>query len=176
MELGQVALECFETKKIASAILLTRAAMETCAALCYLSGKLETTIQSKSVGDIDDYLMKLLIGSKIDLDILPPAISVMAFLDKVDKEGHFRRMYECLCEYAHPNYRGTGFLYSKNDEANLWTDFGANIRGEENSMKIGLNSLSLALMLFEDKYDRIGESMPAFVTLCKTVTGDSKSS
>ena len=64
VELGQVALECFETKKIASAILLTRAAMETCAALCYLSGKLKTTIQPKSVGDIDDYLMKLLMVQK----------------------------------------------------------------------------------------------------------------
>ena len=43
----------------------------------------------------------------------------------------FREQYDMLSEYAHPNWSGTAFMYSKPDRANLSTDYGTNIRGAE---------------------------------------------
>ena len=59
-------------------ILLTRATVETSAALWYLSGKIESVVTSGNVGDVDDYLMLLSMGSR-SYDDMPQAISVMPF-------------------------------------------------------------------------------------------------
>lgn len=168
-ELGRVAFESFENDRLAAAILLTRAAVETSAALWYLCGKLDAAVQSGVVGDIDDYLMKLLMGSRVNLDIMPQAINVLKFVDHVDKdiEG-FRDSYDILSEYAHPNWAGTMFLYSKPDAANLSYDFGANIRTNDNTKHVGVNSFSGALVIFEHTYKRIADIMPAFVALCES--------
>src|SRR5437870_10275788 len=52
-ELGRSAFESFENNKLASAILLTRAAVETSAAVWYLCAKVDAAVQSGLVGDID---------------------------------------------------------------------------------------------------------------------------
>ena len=168
-ELGRVAFESFENDKLASAILLTRAAVETSAGLWYLCAKLDATVQSGAVGDIDDYLMKLMMGSKTNLDIMPQAINVLTFVDRVGKdiEG-FRHQYDMLSEFAHPNWAGTTLLYSKPDPPNVWTDFGANIRAGDSTKHVGVLNLSVALGMFERSYNRIGELMPAFITLCES--------
>jgi hypothetical protein len=76
-ELGRSTFESFENSKLASAILLTRVAVETSAALWKIGGVVEAGI----VGDIDDYLMKLTMGSKTDKS-LPKAINVQTFVDQ----------------------------------------------------------------------------------------------
>ncbi len=51
-ELGRAAFEEFEKDRLAAAIVLTRAAVETSAALWYLCGKVEASVESVEVGDI----------------------------------------------------------------------------------------------------------------------------
>src|SRR6266571_1546541 len=85
-ELGRSAVASFEKNKLASAILLTRATVETSAALRYLWTKLDAAVKSGAVGDLDEYLMKLSMGSRTDLDIMPQAISVLTFVDRVEKD------------------------------------------------------------------------------------------
>src|SRR5207253_7708223 len=58
-ELSRGAFENFERDRLALAILETRAAVETSAALWYLHAKLDATLKAGIVGDIDDFLMKL---------------------------------------------------------------------------------------------------------------------
>lgn len=167
-ELGRVAFESFENNKLASAILLTRATVETSAALWYLCAKLDATLQSGAVGEIDDYLMKLIMGSKTNLDIMPEAINVLTFVDRVDKDiPGFRHQYDMLSEFAHPNWAGTALLYSKPDPPNLWTDFGANIRAGDSTKQVGVSNLSVALMIFERSYNGVADLMPAFIALCE---------
>jgi hypothetical protein len=56
-------------------------AVETSAALWYLCGKIGGVVEAGIVGDIDDYLMKLTMGSKTDKS-LPKAINVQTFVDQ----------------------------------------------------------------------------------------------
>jgi hypothetical protein len=166
-ELSHGAFENFEINRLALAILETRAAVETSAALWYLHAKLDATLKAGAVGDIDDFLMKLSMGSRTDTDIMPQAISVLTFIDRVEKDVKgFRQQYDRLCEFAHPNWAGTALLYSKHDPGKLWTDFGANIRGIEGPKQVGVTNLSVALMFFERSYNRIADIMPAFIKLC----------
>jgi hypothetical protein len=106
-------------------------------------------------------------GSRSDPE-LPKAINVLTFVDRVDKdiEG-FRNQYDLLCEFAHPNWAGTVLLYSKLDIQNLWTDFGANIRGGDGARVTGVMNLSVALAMFERSYNRISDLMPRFIALCE---------
>jgi hypothetical protein len=167
-ELSRGAFENFEKGNLGLAILETRAAVETTAALWYLHAKLEGTVNAGAVGDIDDFLMKLSMGSRTDTDIMPQAISVLTFVDRVEKDVEgFRHQYDLLSEFAHPNWAGTALLYSKPDPSNLWTDFGANIRGIDTPKHVGVINLSLALIFFERSYNSVADIMPAFIELCK---------
>ena len=65
-ELARAAFEEFERDRLAAAIALTRAAVETSAALWYLCGKVDASVESADVGDIDDYLMKMINGIATD--------------------------------------------------------------------------------------------------------------
>jgi hypothetical protein len=134
-----------------------------------LLGKLRTTVESKALGDIDDYLMKLLMGSRTDLDVMPQALSVLTFVDHVEKsiEG-FRHQYDQLSEFAHPNWAGTALLFSKIDRSRAVVDFGENLRCADNARAIGVSNLSLALAMFEVSYNRITDLMPAFISVCET--------
>jgi hypothetical protein len=168
-ELSQSALDSFDRNMLSSAILLARAAVETSAALWYLSAKLDAALQATAVGDIDSYLMRLAMGSKINRDIMPEAINVLTFVDCMDKdiEG-FRHQYDFLSEYAHPNWAGTALLYSKDDPKNLWTDFGQNPRESNGTKHAGIINLCVALEMFERSYNRITERLPSFIRLCES--------
>lgn len=50
---------------------------------------------------------------------------------------------------------------------NLWTNFGANIRGIEGPKPVDVVNLSVALMFFEQSYNRITDLMPTSIELCK---------
>lgn len=166
-ELSRGAFESFENNQIARAILLTRAAVETGAGLWYLGAKLDAAVKAGAEGDINDYLMKLMMGSRTNPE-MPSAISVLTFVARVEKDVEgFSQQYDLLSEYSHPNWAGTARLYSKPDATNLWTDFGRNIRGIAPPKKVGIINLSVALMFFELSYNRVGDNMPAFIALCE---------
>lgn len=130
-------------------------------------GKLDAAVESHEIGDIDNYLMRLLMGSRNNPE-LPQPINVMTFVDHVEKdiEG-FRQQYDGLSEFAHPNWAGISLLYARPDSVNRWTDFGANIRGTDNPRLIGVVNLSVALAMFERSYGKIADLMPGFISLCE---------
>lgn len=177
VELGRAAFDSFTGDKLVSGIVLTRAAVETSAALWYLCAKVAAVVESKAIGDIDDYLMKLLMGTAAGApentasptdEILPRPVRVGEFLKAVEKDiPGFSYQYGILTEYTHPNWAGTGLLYSKNDIENRVTDFGQNIRSAANTMRIGVGNLSVALNMFERSYNRIADLMPNFTALCE---------
>lgn len=167
-ELSRSAFENFEKDRLVSAILLTRASVETAAGLWYLSAKLDSAIKRKTVADIGKHLRRLLMGSRRDQN-MPDPVNVLDFIDQVDRDlKGFREQYDELSEYAHPNWSGTSFLYSKPDPPNLWTNFGANIRGAKSARRTGVTNLSVALMFFERSYHRIADTLPIFIERCKT--------
>src|SRR5689334_18339604 len=58
-ELGRAAFHEFEGNKLVAGIILTRAVVETSAALWYLRSKVKDATASNEVGDVDTYLVKL---------------------------------------------------------------------------------------------------------------------
>lgn len=170
-ELCRSAFEDYSKDKLCSAILLTRAAVESVAAMWYLNVKISQAVTIQRLGDIDSQLMRLLGGSRTDTN-MPEAINVLNFIDNVEKEVEgFRHQYELLSEYAHPNRAGTVLLFSKPDYEQRQVDFGSNLRSSENVRLCGVINLSVSLLLFENVYNEMARSIPAFVELCERSLG-----
>jgi hypothetical protein len=112
--------------------------------------------------------MKLLLGTKIDTDVLPEAENVLNFVDRVDKKIYgFRKQYERLSEFAHPNWSGSVLLFSKPEEKYGIAHFGENMRAEGEARFIGLGNLASALDIFLLSYNSVTEVSPEFVRLCE---------
>jgi hypothetical protein len=173
-ELGRAAFEEFEKDRLAAAIVLTRATVETSAGLWYLCAKVDALVESDEVGDIDDYLMRMIAGiatgAPTDVTtgetITPRPIKVGALLKEVDKdiEG-FSHQYGILSEYAHPNWAGTIYLYAEYDKERGLADFDQNIREPDGTKGTGVNNLSVALLMFERSYNRVADLIPDFTKL-----------
>jgi hypothetical protein len=178
-ELGRESLDSFQKHKLVATAVLTRAAMETAAALWYLRVKVDTAVESGAVGDIDDYLMKLMMGTatgdpNVADPVLPRPIKIGKFLEAVERDVQgFSHQYGVLSEYAHPNWAGTSSLYSKHIPEDRSTLFGQNIRGE-GTKTVAVVNLGVALMMFEATYSQIGDLMPAFIELCERALGEPK--
>ncbi len=172
-ELSRDAYEHFVRSNLVSAIVLTRAAVETSAALWYLRSKVTAALHSGTVGDIDEYLMRMLVGVATDpapmpQQVLPRPIRVKSFLAAVEKDiPEFRHHYGVLCEYAHPNWGGTSFSYSTTDMEKRIVYFSKNPRNVENTKAIGTINLSVALRMFEISYNGIADLLPRFIEICE---------
>lgn len=166
-ELARAALQTFEAQQFAAAIVLTRAAVETNAALWYLDEKVGTALKHKKLGDLDDCVMSLLSGTYA-WEEFPNPIRVGKFVECVERSvPGFREQYNRLSEYAHPNAHGTTGLYSTIDRENIFVDFGPQDRNTKPAKAICITNLSVTLMLFERTYNRLSELMPDFAELCE---------
>jgi hypothetical protein len=166
-ELARAALQTFEAQQFAAAIVLTRAAVETNAALWYLDEKVSTALNQKKLGDLDDYVKRLLFGT-YGWEKFPDPIRVGKFMESVERRvPGFRDQYNTLSEYAHPNAHGTARLYSTIDRENIFVDFGLQDRNTKPAKAICIANLSITLMLFERTYNHLSEVMPDFVELCE---------
>jgi hypothetical protein len=163
-QLSRSAFDCFEQRKLASAILLVRASMETCAAIWYLRQALERSIETQTISDADQRVVQLLMGSRVDPN-LREAVNVLKCVDSVEKTiPGFRHQYDWLSEFAHPNWAGTVLLFSKREDGGI-ANFGENMRQEESVLSSGLHNLAGALDVFRVAYERVGALMPDFIPL-----------
>jgi len=179
VELGRSAFETLASGRLVSGIVLTRAAVEASAALWYLCAKVEAVVDSKMIGDVDEYLMKLAMGtatgwtetdSAAEGVTMPRPVKIGAFLKQAEKDiVGYSHQYGVLSEYAHPNWAGTVLLYSNTNKETAITDFGQNIRSAENAKAVGVVSLSVALKMFHARYNRISDLLPAFISVCENV-------
>ena len=179
VELGRDAFDCFKKEDFVSAMVLTRAAMETTAALWTLRGKLDKTLKLGRVNlsQLGTYLAQLRVGqgTGIAQPDDPKAVHVNDFIRAVEEDcDGFGRQYDRLSEFVHPNWSGTTGLYSRFDHDEGLAEFGRNIRGGEGIKGIGLTNLSVALLFFEDSYNRLADLMPAFIKLCEAANPTDK--
>jgi len=166
-ELARTAYEMFNRDELVSAITLTRACMETVAAMWFLQQEIRHVIDTKDLENINEVLMRLLMGSRNKLTDFE-SFNVLKFVKKINIDiNGFESSYNSLCEYAHPNWSGTSSLYSKPNSEKGWKDYGKNIRGKESVAVIGLTCLNTSLNIFEDSYNEVGELMPDFIKICE---------
>jgi hypothetical protein len=169
-ELAQDALEKLERKRFASAMVLTRAAVETGAGLWYLHEKIKKAIAANDLGDLGEKLEKLNVGYKEPSALVefPEAISALTFVKHLNKKiDNFERSYATLCEYSHPNHQGAAGLFSWPHPDTGLVDFGSNIRGMDTHENICALNLSASVMMFDHCYAAIAKSMPQLVALCE---------
>jgi hypothetical protein len=170
-ELAQDALEKLDHGRLASAMLLTRAAVETAAALWYLDIKITRALESSDLVELDEKLKQLVVGYKDPsafADGAPKAINVLTFVGQVDKEiSGYSSQYVALCEYSHPNHDGAAGLYSHPHEDTGLIELGSNIRGSQSHDVICALNLSVAVMMFNHSYAAIGHALPQLVDLCE---------
>jgi hypothetical protein len=170
-ELAQDALEKLDGKRFASAMVLTRAAVETAAGLWYLHTKILKAIKADDLGDLGEMLRRLNLGYKNPAalaDNLPEAVSVLTFVDHVDKDiDGYKKAYAALSEYSHPNYEGAACLYSHPHADTGLVDFGSNIRASDSHEIICALNLSVAAMMFNHSYAAVAHLMPQLVALCE---------
>jgi hypothetical protein len=125
---------------------------------------------SVNISQLGTYLARLRVGQGkgIAQPDDPKAVHVMDFIRAVEKDCEgFEHQYDRLSEFAHPNWSGTTGLYSRFDHDEALAEFGRNTRGGEGTKGIGLTNLSVALLFFEDIYNRLADLMPAFIKLCE---------
>ena len=144
-------MEMYEQNRRVPAYILMRSALET-SALCYvLRKKLEAYLNDRDIEALDNFLMKAISGGRDEKSKLP-AINVLTCIDHLNKEyPDFRRMYDVLCEYAHPNYQGTFAAFGSVDSKNVWLDLGA--EHSQPPPEFGLAPFFMALLIFEEHYN-----------------------
>ena len=166
-ELARAALQTLDAEQFAAAVVLTRAAVETSAALWYLDEKVEVAIADNKLGDLDDCVVRLLCGT-YKWEDFPDPIRVGKFVERVERRlPGFKEQYSRLSEYAHPNSAGTTGLYSTLDRENIFVDFGLKAQNSQPARAICAANLSVTLMIFEWKYNHLSDVMPDFVNLCE---------
>ena len=185
LELGRSAFESLANNKLVAGIVLTRAAVEVSAALWFLCAKVEAVVDSKTVGDVDDYVMKLSMGtatgwpedSSPGAVAMPRPVKIGKLLDQAEKDiEDFNHHYGVLSEYAHPNWAGTVLLYSDTNRQTAVTDFGQNIRNADSTKSIGVSNLSVSLKMFQSRYNRISDLLPSFIGICEINLTDAHTS
>jgi hypothetical protein len=115
----------FDSGRWIAATILVRAVVETTALLFALDQKVTRALQGKSDGALTEFLRRTMVSSRTEPN-LPEAINVLNFIDAVEKDfPGFRRSYEDLSEYAHPNWCGVLGAFSELDAKTHTVAFGA---------------------------------------------------
>ena len=174
-ELCRASLEQYERFNIAAAITLTRSAMEGVATTWHLKKLVEKTVEDQSVIGVDCKIMRLLMGSKNETTGVR-AFNVLNFIDNVEKKiSGFRKSYDSLSEYAHPNWAGTTQIFAKFDHESLIVELGRDKQGRVGPQLMGLHTLVDLLEVYIDVYDAIMDLLPEFIHLCDADLGSGKS-
>ncbi|GGO94107.1 hypothetical protein [Stakelama pacifica] len=164
-ELGRSALGAYDRDDHVAGIVLTRATIETIAALNSLH-RLVTRYQGGGIDTLDATLMSMLMGSRVR-DDRPDAINILNAVDKLTKTlPAFRALYDQLSEYAHPNDAGTASSFAILNTVPLGATFAA--RGEQYERRAWLmiECLAASLMLVMPLYVELVDAGPAFARQC----------
>jgi len=166
-ELSEVAVELFELKKIVPAIIMTRAVFETTSVLYWLYKNLKQVCATKELGNIDEFFMKSLFGSKNE-ERLIESYNILTAIDHTDKDFQgYRNAYNSLSEFAHPNWSGLFGAYSKLNREKIILELGKEVGNIP--LSVALPLLLGALTLFIDCYNEMETYLLQFNEICDKI-------
>lgn len=164
-ELGRDALAAFGEGRYASAMLLTRATVETASAFWYFLKTLRMAIDTGNLEDAEDQFRRIVFGSRNDPE-MPTTVNVLSCVDHLNKTvDGARENYDILSEYSHPNYAAVTGLFAKISPPSPVVSFGQAVGRDPRP--VGMANLSVALMLFEYVHEKVCQAMPAFIVRCE---------
>ncbi|WP_447076943.1 hypothetical protein [Vibrio alginolyticus] len=159
IELTESAYVLYEKNLLVGSVVSARAAQETLAVAWFINSKLEHLTKTKDLNHFSEIMKRLIVGWSNDEEF-PEKINVFKCIDLVDKvmEGKFRRHYEMLCEYAHPNYSGTFGAYGAPNHKTLEVTFGGYPRSSETLKSHIESTLIICISLLDsiqEKYEAV---------------------
>lgn len=167
VDLGEASCLCFQANNIVSGACLSRTLQETIAVLFYVNRKSKKAILDKDLDHLDEYTMKVLMGSKDD-DTMPNPVNILTMINHVDKEvPKFRAIYDKLSEVAHPNWHGTLGIFSSGNKEKLITSLGTNKRLEIITRGQGISALLAGVEFLVFVYDEFANFLPELIKTCE---------
>lgn len=157
----------FKEKKLIGAIVNARSAQETLSVLWFINSKLNTLSNTKDLSHYLETMNRLSFGFAGD-EKFPEKINILTCINAVDKniDIGFRRNYDILSEYAHPNYSGTLGTYTKpNDEAKT-TEVGSYPRSTNHLESIIESTLIVCISLLSPLHDEYSDLLNKLTDLC----------
>ncbi len=157
--LASAAVDLFEQRRAIPAAILTRAIVETLAVLFTFHERIERFLQDKvkDIDAFDAFLMRYLLGAR-DNPEMPTPTNILTLIDRVEVTlPGFRRVYDSLCECAHPNWAGTFGAFGEIDKEKFEVKLGPAERSL--AYTSGLAALAGSLMIFEHYYNDSADLM-----------------
>lgn len=162
-ELADAALACYQQNQLVGAATLTRALLESVAFLYWLHKEVRAAVSNGVTGRIDEFLGRAMVGTRNESTPLL-AHQVLNAIDVVTEDiNHYRKVYEELCEIAHPNWAGGLGAYGKLNKEMVWYELGP---GRLPKLLI-IGPLVTSLELFIEFYDRMPSDLKQFASLCE---------
>ncbi len=164
-DLSQASHLLYMKRAYLPAFVLTRAVMETVAMFYVCFSKVSAAVEKNDVDDIDDFLMKALLGSRDGTGSVNHYNALTAVQHVGKRNTAFEELYIGLCEFAHPNWAGVSLAYSEQiDEGHMLI---TTINDSSFADTIGMKPLMASLMLFDEIYHGIEELIPKFTKVCE---------
>lgn len=165
VDIGKSACEFYIERKYIQAIILARAVMESSAAIFYLYYKLDEFMKDKDIYKFDEFIMRCLLGQRIDNKYNIKSINIMTMIEKTEKQFNgFLELYNDLCEYTHPNWSGVMGFYSTTNRKKHITEFSS--PNTVNQLATGLPALKASLLIVVEVSNIISEVMGKVIKLC----------
>ncbi len=162
-ELAEVAIDLSRQDRQVAALVITRAAFETAALMYFTYKHIERVVETRELGDIDNILMKVLMGDRLQNTDIESFNSLTA-IDKLDKIAPgIRGLYDGLCEFTHPNWSGAMGAYAKIGED--FFDLKFDQKNENIPAGLELTPLITALDTFEHSNRKLSDILPAFTKI-----------
>lgn len=173
-DLANDSFELFSKKRFLSGTIVARSLIETVTVLYYLCSKIDKTIKDKDTKYFDEKIMKLILGSRNKITELE-SINILTIIKSVDKElkvdgkeGALLFCYELMCEYAHPNWKGTAGLYGKPNFEEKYTDFGFDLQNElKREISIHILPIATAMEITTISIKWFNEIINDFIQVCE---------
>ena len=154
-ELSSVALQLYDEERIVSAFVMTRSVLETVSVMFCLHKFVAEFNVNHDIKKLDAFLLKGIMGSR-DKSTPIEAVNILTAVDKVDKEfAGLRKMYDCLCEYTHPNWSGMLGSFGTYDDESFCLNFN-NERSKANLSR-GFAPFVQSLVMATEYYNGIGQ-------------------
>lgn len=148
IELAETTIILFRANHLVSAIISARSVQETLAMMWFVNDKLKSLSITEDLSTFLKKMDRLSFGWSGD-DQFPEKINILTCIDSVDKimEGSFRKNYDFLSEFAHPNYSGVIGAYTKPNHQTLDVDLSCYPRSMVRKKEIIVSTLSGSLLL-----------------------------
>ena len=166
MELAEATFILLDANKYLGSIVTVRSIQETTAVIWYLNEKCLYALAHNDLTQYTETMTRLMLGWKDD-EGFPNAINVLNLIDKVDKQlSGYRKHYDKLSEFVHPNWHGTMGLFAKTGGKELKVEFGGYIRGKNELIELIETTLITSIGLVALVKNQNGDMINKLIDMC----------